>query len=135
MSDAESDPRPWWRQPSTLVVLALFVLAAGIGIGLIVSSGDDGDGVSTTGTAPPSTTSTTLAPTTTAVTSTTAPARDRCVAGDQEACDQLEDDELDELCDGGNGSLDACQVLLAHQGDGVPDGTEVPPQGSADPED
>jgi hypothetical protein len=125
-----SEERPWWRQTSTLVVFGLLILAAGIGVGLILSSGDDGgDEVSTTGTVPATTDATTAppttaAPSTTAVTPTTAPAEDRCVAGDQLACDTLPDDVLDELCDGGNGSLDACQVLLAHQGDGVPDGDE-----------
>lgn len=127
MSETESEPKPWWRQPATLVVVALFVLAAGVGIGLILSSGDDDGGrVSTTDstdTVPPTTAPpTTLPPSTTAVTSTTAPARDRCLDGDQLACDELTDDELVELCDNGNGSLDACQVLLARQGDGVPDG-------------
>ena len=130
-TESETDPRPWWRQPSSLVVLGLIVLAAGVGVGLIMSSSDDdgGDEISTAGTAPATTTAstappTTAAPSTTAVTSTTAPARDRCVAGDQLACDTLPDDVLDELCDGGEGSLDACQVLLAHQGDGEPDGDE-----------
>jgi hypothetical protein len=126
----ETDPRPWWRQPSTLVVFALIVLAAGVGVGLILSSGDDGDSdeVSTAGTVAPTSESTTAppttAPSTTEVTPTTAPAEDRCVAGDQLACDTLPDDVLDELCDGGHGSEDACQVLLAHQGDGEPDGPE-----------
>jgi hypothetical protein len=139
MTDTEpvtdTDPRPWWRQPSTLVVFALIVLAAGIGVGLILSAGDDDDGsgeeISTATTAAPTTTvapttppTTAAAPITTAVTPTTVPARDRCVAGDQQACDTLTDEELDELCDGGRGSEDACQVLLAHQGDGVPDGDE-----------
>jgi hypothetical protein len=135
--EPESDPRPWWRQPSTLVVFGLIVLALGVGVGLILSSGDDGgDEISTEGTVatPTEATSapTTAAPSTTAVTSTTAPAEDRCVAGDQLACDTLPDDVLDDLCDGGHGSLDACQVLLAHQGDGVPDGDEG---GNDDPED
>ena len=44
------------------------------------------------------------------------------MAGDQVACDRLSDDLLESLCDNGDGSLDACQVLLARQGDGVPDG-------------
>ena len=124
-----TDERPWWRQPSTLVVLALLVLAIGVGVGLILSSGDDDGGdVATTGTTPSTTAATTppttAAPSTTAVTSTTAPAEDRCVAGDQLACDTLPDDVLEDLCDGGRGSVDACQVLLAHQGDGIPDGDE-----------
>jgi hypothetical protein len=134
MTTTDPETTPWFRRPITFLVLALLVLAAGVGVGLMLSADDDGDEVSTAGsvetteaTAPP----TTAPPSTTAVTTTTAPAEDRCVAGDQLACDELPDDRLDELCDNGHGSLDACQVLLAHQGDGVPDG----PEGEGDPED
>ena len=135
-----TDPEtPWYRRPTNLLVLALFVLAAGIGVGLIVSADEDdgSDNIATEGTAPATTAapSTTAAPPpTTAVTTTTVPLEDQCVGGDQLACDQLPDDRLDELCDNGRGSLDACQVLLAHQGDGVPDGPDGE-GGNADPED
>jgi hypothetical protein len=121
---------PWFRRPALLGLAAVVVLALGVGIGLLLASGDDGDTVSTSGT-----TDTTIAPTTTAAPPTTAaPAptttvstdadEAACVGGDQVACDRLPDDLLEELCDGGRGSLDACQVLLAHQGDGDPDGPD-----------
>jgi hypothetical protein len=137
-TDPETVPdpsTPWYRRPANLLVLALFVLAAGVGIGLIVSADDDDgtdiDTTDTTDTAPATTaappTTTAPPPPTTAVT-TTVPIEDQCVGGDQEACDQLPDDRLDELCDDGHGSLDACQVLLARQGDGVPDGDEGDPE-------
>ena len=138
----ETDPEtPWFRRPPVLLVLALVVLAAGVAVGLIVSADDDdgGSDIATAGTAPASTTtvpSTTEPPPapTTAVTTTTVSLEDQCVGGDQLACDQLPDDKLDELCDNGHGSLDACQVLLAHQGDGVPDGPDGE-GGDSDPED
>ena len=139
-TETPSDPRPWWRQPTTLVVLGLLVLAAGIGVGLILSSGDDDGGteVSTAGTAPttaPTTAApTTAAPPTTQPTVTTAPARDRCLEGDLAACDSLPDDVLDELCDDGHGNEDACQALVAHQGGDDPVG-EDDEGDEGDPED
>jgi hypothetical protein len=115
----------WYRRPAVLAVIGLLVLAAGVGIGLWLSSGeDDGTQVDTTDTTvtptvPPTTTA---PPPTTVVTTTTASFADQCAAGDQVACDQLDDDQLDAFCDEGN--VDACQVLLARQGDGVPDGPD-----------
>lgn len=122
MTDTETTP--WYRRPSVLLACAIVVLAAGVGVGLVLSARDDDGGLVSTSDTVATTVATTPAPITTVVTATTAPAEDRCVAGDQQACDELPDELLDELCDGGNGSLDACQVLLAHQGDGVPDGPE-----------
>jgi len=139
----ETDPEtPWFRRPAYLVVLALVVLAAGIGVGLFLAADEDDGGtdIATEGTAPATTapapsTTTAPPPPTTAAPTTTVPLEDQCVGGDQLACDQLPDDRLDELCDDGHGSLDACQVLLAHQGDGVPDGPDGEgDQGDDDPE-
>jgi hypothetical protein len=128
----------WYRRPGLLTVLALVVLAVAIGVGLLLAAddADDSDTVATGGTtvdtAPTTEPALTAAPTTAPAptTASTAPDEAACVAGDQVACDRLPDDLLDTLCDGGNGSLDACQVLLAHQGDGVPDGPEGEGQGN-----
>ncbi len=117
---------PWYRRPGVLAVLAVGVLALGFGVGLLLSSDDDdGDRVGTTGTTAPVTTAapapTTAVPPTT-VTPTTVVVDDvaACEGGDQVSCDRLDDDQLQAFCDEGN--VDACQVLLARQGDGVPDG-------------
>ena len=120
---------PWYRRPGVLAVVALLVLAAGVGIGLFLSADDD-DGVDTVETAdstPDTTVSTTAPPPppTTAVTTTTSlSAEERCAVGDQEGCDELSTDRLRELCDEGQGNVDACQVLLAREGDGEPDGPD-----------
>ena len=116
------------------VVLAIVLLAAGCG-------DDDGDTVDT-GTTTETTVATSVAPTTTAAPPTTAvptttvlspaDAEAACVAGDQLACDTLGDQRLRELCDGGRGSVDACQVLLAREGDGIPDGPNG--ESAGDPE-
>jgi hypothetical protein len=123
---------PWYRRRGLLAVVAVVVLVGGVLVGLALSAGDDGDdGVATGGSTAATTTvapTTVPAPATTAVTPTTLSAEDRCAAGDQVGCDQLSDERLDELCDDGHGNLDACQVLLAHQGDGEPDG----PNGEGD---
>lgn len=130
---------PWYRRPRLVLVLAVVVLAAGVGLGLLLSSGDDGDTVvdtvGTTGapttTAPPTTVA--PPPTTAAPPATTSP-EDGCAAGDQLACDRLDDATLDDYCQDGN--EDACQVLLARQGDGIPDGDEGGDDGDGgDPED
>ncbi|HYF46061.1 MAG TPA: hypothetical protein VD926_07610 [Acidimicrobiales bacterium] len=121
---------PWYRRVGLLAVLALVVLVGGLAVGLALAAGDDedGDSVATEGTTttPTVASTTTLPPATTAApaptTTAEASAEERCAAGDQLACDELSDERLDELCDGGDGNVDACQVLLARQGDGVPDG-------------
>jgi len=115
---------PWYRRPGLLAALALLVLALGFGVGLLLAAGDDGDQVDTSDTtvtvttAPPETT----VPSTTASTTSVAGDVDlaACENGDQVSCDRLDDDQLQAFCDDGN--VDACQVLLARQGDGVPDG-------------
>ncbi|MET0159224.1 MAG: hypothetical protein ABW279_07050 [Acidimicrobiales bacterium] len=115
--------RPWYRRPGLLAALALLVLGLGFGVGLLLAAGDDGDQVDTTDTTVTSvapTAAPTTAPATTPPTTNTTEPEDLCAAGDQVACDQLDDDQLQDFCDDGN--VDACQVLLARQGDGVPDG-------------
>lgn len=114
---------PWYRRPGLLAALALLVLALGFGVGLLLAAGDDGEQVDTTDTTVTSVAPTvppTTAPATTPPTTTTVEPEVLCGAGDQVACDQLDDDQLQAFCDDGN--VDACQVLLARQGDGVPDG-------------
>lgn len=115
----EPTPIPWYRRPGVLAGLAVAVLAAGVGVGLFLAAGegDGGNEVDTVDTTvPTSPPSTALPPPTT----TPASVEDQCGDGDQVACDQLTDDQLGALCDEGN--VDACQVLLARQGDGATDG-------------
>jgi hypothetical protein len=116
------DERPWYRRPAVWVVIAVVVLAGGIAVGLVLADGDDepepttSTTTSSTTTSTTSTTSTTTTSTTTTVVTTTAPSDEvACAAGDQLACDRLTDDQLRAMCDAGN--EDACQVLLARQGD------------------
>jgi hypothetical protein len=121
----ETGKPAWYRRPGVLAAIGVLLLAAGVGVGLWLSSeDDDGTQVDTTDTtvAPTVPPTTTAPPPTTVVTTTTVSFADQCAAGDQVACDQLDDDQLDAFCDEGN--VDACQVLLARQGDGVPDGPD-----------
>ena len=123
----------WYRRPGVLAVLAIGVLGLGFGVGLLLSSGDDdGDRVGTTGTTAPVTTAAPT-PTTTVVPTTVTPTTlvddvAACEDGDQVSCDRLDDDQLQAFCDDGN--VDACQVLLARQGDGVPDGPDGEGEGN-----
>lgn len=122
----ETTPIVWYRRPGVLVGLCVAVLVAGVGIGLFLAAGEDDDRneVDTVDTTVPTTSLPTTAPPppTTVVPPPTAPFEDQCGEGDQVACDQLADDQLDVLCEEGN--VDACQVLLARQGDGVTDEDE-----------
>ena len=118
----ESEEPAWYRRPVVLGALALFVLLAGVGAGLFLAGDDEGTQVDTTdttaaSTAPPPATA---PPVTTNEATTTVDAASLCADGDQGACDRLDDDQLETFCEEGN--VDACQVLLARQGDGVPDG-------------
>lgn len=117
---------PWYRRPGVLAVLALGVLGLGFGVGLLLAAGDNGNQVdtidSTATTAPTTVPPPTAPPSTTPPTTAALTAEERCGAGDQVACDELDDDQLQAFCDDGN--VDACQVLLARQGDGVPDGPD-----------
>jgi hypothetical protein len=126
MTDPQTDTA-WYRRPKALVAVAAVVLAIGLGVGFVLAADDDGTEVDTVGTTaattPVAPATTAAAPATTAPPppATTSP-EDGCAAGDQVACDRLDDDVLEEYCDDGN--VDACQVLLARQGDGIPDGDE-----------
>jgi len=106
-----------------LVLGALLVLGAGVAVGFVVNG--DGEDETPTSTVPPTvttsttttttTTTTTVPPTTTAAPPTSVAPLDACAAGDQRACDQLPTPQLQDQCDAGN--TDACQVLIARQGD------------------
>jgi hypothetical protein len=111
----------WYRRPGVLVAFALGVLGVSVGVGLALAAiGGDDDQVDATA-ATVTTVPTTLPPPPTVAPVTSPPALALCEAGDQEACDELDDEVLEELCfgrDDDDRNEDACQVLLARQGDG-----------------
>lgn len=111
--DDFDDDRAWYEKPATLVTAGIIGIASIIIILLLAFGGGDGDDDTDTTT----TTSTTTTSTTTTAPETT---ESRCRAGDQEACDEFSDSQLEALCD--EGVTAACQVLLSREGDG-----EVPP--------
>jgi len=114
---------PWYTSAAVLVLAGLLGLGALVVIGMQVfgSGGDD----------PSSTKTALLAPKTAPTTSTTvATTESRCRAGDQQACDEFSDEQLDVLCN--EGATAACQVLLARRGDGVPDQTTTIPVAPTD---
>ncbi|MEL7208064.1 MAG: hypothetical protein AAGK32_07500 [Actinomycetota bacterium] len=111
---AGGEDEPWYTHPAAITAAALLGIVAIIVILVLAFGGDDDD---------PPTTTTSSTTTTSTTTSTTAPQtrESRCRAGDQTACDEFGDDQLRVFCD--EGVTAACQVLLARQGDGIPDDT------------
>lgn len=108
--EGADEERPWYAHPAVLVLAGLIGVAAIALILVLVFRGDDDTRRS------PTTTSTTTTSTTTTST-TVATTESRCRAGDQAACDEFSDSELQRLCD--EGATAACQVLLSRQGDGI----------------
>lgn len=112
---AEGGDRPWYAHPAAIAAAALLGIGAIVVI-LVLALGGDDDPEPTIATGVP-TTSTTSTTSTTAVATT----ESRCRGGDQAACDEFSDAQLEIFCN--EGVAAACQVLLARQGDGVPDDT------------